>query len=82
MYYLIVFKMREQSIRLAKELRAEGAQIVNTPRELGLGCGLSVRLAADPDRIWQYLVSRQYTHFYGLFCVRRVNNRTVHERIR
>ena len=44
-YLIATFKSRAETIRFSDILRGYGvpAEIVNTPREAGVGCGLSVK---------------------------------------
>ncbi len=44
-YGIAAFRSRQQVIRFEEALRRAGipAQIINTPRDVALGCGLSVR---------------------------------------
>ena len=46
MRYIFSFRSRSAAMNFYDVLRCEGVRgtIVNTPRELGLGCGLSVRV--------------------------------------
>ena len=49
MRYIFSFRSRSAAMNFYDDLRREGIRgtIVNTPRELGFGCGLSVRVEAD-----------------------------------
>jgi hypothetical protein len=44
-YYIAVFRTREKTMRFNAELsgRGFGSTVVNTPRELHSGCGISVK---------------------------------------
>jgi hypothetical protein len=44
-YYIAVFRTREKTLRFSAELNGTGfgATVVNTPRELLSGCGISVK---------------------------------------
>ncbi len=45
-YVIIAFRSRTHTIRFAEELRRRGilSEIVNTPRQAYVGCGLSVKI--------------------------------------
>lgn len=77
-YLIFAFRSRTQSIRFHGELRARGvdAMLINTPRDVSVGCGLSVKLSE------QYLSaalglerSMGLNTFLGAFRV-TVNGRT------
>lgn len=48
-YIAIVFRSRSDTVRLAEFLRKNGvrAEIINTPKEAGAGCGLSVKVSVS-----------------------------------
>ncbi len=67
---LAVFRSRSQAIDCNARLRAAGiaANLVNTPREANIGCGLSVKIPQpllDKARI--LVRNGNYSSFYGFF---------------
>lgn len=46
MYVIFAFQSRAQAMRLYSELKRAGigSVIINTPREISVGCGLSVKI--------------------------------------
>lgn len=73
---IAAFRSRQQVLRLDATLKAMGiaTQIVNTPRAIAAGCGLSSRFAeSDLARVSQIL--RQY-HFGALVGLYRVDTRS------
>lgn len=46
-YVVVAFRSRAHTVRFAEYLRKNGinAEIVNTPKEAGVGCGLSVKIS-------------------------------------
>lgn len=79
MTVLAVFRSRSQTLRFASVLRAAGVplQTVNTPSQLGLGCGLSARFE---DRFLPQaklsLRRGDYSSFVGFFSSRTLYGRT------
>jgi len=70
MYYIFSFRSRNQSIGFFECLSRAGigAKIINTPRAISIGCGLSVKVcASDIDNASELLDGRVYDTFLGLF---------------
>ncbi len=46
-YVVVAFRSRAHTVKFAEYLRVRGimAEIVNTPKEAGVGCGLSVKIS-------------------------------------
>lgn len=46
-YVIVAFRSRAHTVRFSDFLRANGIanEIVNTPKEAGVGCGLSVKIS-------------------------------------
>lgn len=80
-YYIVSFRVRAHTIKLYQLLIERGirAEIVSTPKEAGVGCGLSVKF----DKGSLYFVKRAVyilspTSFAGYFLVKTVKGmRTV-----
>jgi len=76
-YGIASFRSRQQVLRLEDELRREGlsVRVVTTPREVALGCGLSVQFdVADLARVRQVIACVHPTNLIGLY---RVENSPV-----
>lgn len=68
MTVLAIFRSRAQALEYISALRAGGvpAQAVGTPREAGVGCGVSAKFdEAFLSRARLALTKRQYTSFSG-----------------
>lgn len=48
-YVAAAFRSRSETVRFYEYLRSYGAnaEIINTPKEAGVGCGLSVKISTD-----------------------------------
>lgn len=70
---LAVFRSRAQALDCASRLRKLGicADIVSTPREANVGCGLSLRLRAGDVRARECVRRAGYSAFVGFFCTDR-----------
>ena len=65
---LAVFRSRSQAIDCNARLRAAGisANLINTPREANIGCGLSVKIPQNfLARAKQIIAKGRYSAFYG-----------------
>ena len=70
---LAVFRSRSQAIDCNIRLRTHGvpANLVNTPKEANIGCGLSVKLPQNMlTRAKAIIASGQYSAFYGYYMTR------------
>ncbi len=77
-YLIISFRSRAHTVRFAEFLRRNGTycQIVNTPKEAGVGCGLSVRVDINGFASAKRAVRiTAYTSFAGFFIVKTVGGR-------
>lgn len=69
MTMLAVFRSRAQTLEFISALRAGGvpAQPVNTPKEAGVGCGVSAKFDETfLGRVKFYLAKKYYTSFSGI----------------
>lgn len=67
---LAVFRSRSQAIDCNARLRAAGipTNLVNTPKEANVGCGLSVKIPHTMlDRARLVVRSGGYSAFYGFY---------------
>lgn len=81
MTVLAVFKSRAQTLDFMSLLRSGGvvASAVNTPKEAGVGCGISVKFDERFfPRVRLMLSKRNYTSFAGF--MRRMGNTFVYVR--
>lgn len=75
MTMLAVFRSRAQTLEYISNLKASGvpAQAVNTPKEAGVGCGISAKFEdAFFPRAKLVLTKKPYSSFAG-FMVRHGN---------
>lgn len=78
MTMLAVFRSRAQTLDFTSALRAAGVVVsaVNTPKEAGVGCGVSARFAdRDFARAQAVFRRRTYSSFAGF--MKRVGERYV-----
>lgn len=76
---LAVFRSRAQAIDCNARLRAHGvpANIVNTPKEANIGCGLSVKIPQNlAAKAKPLILGARYSAFYGFFTVNNLYGRT------
>ncbi len=69
---IAAFRSRQQVMRFESALRREGifARVVTTPREVAMGCGLSVRFELnDLQRVKQVLDRENPGNLIGLYRV-------------
>lgn len=65
---LAVFRSRSQAIDCNQRLRAfsVSSQLINTPKEANVGCGLSVKFPQGAAQRAKGLITRlNYSSFYG-----------------
>ena len=73
MTMLAVFRSRAQALEYISVLKAGGvpAQAVSTPKEAGVGCGISARFdEAFLSRARAVLVKKTYSSFSGFMVIR------------
>ena len=79
-YVVIAFRSRAHTVRFAEFLRKNGVycQIVNTPKEAGVGCGLSVRINPKDFGVARRATAiTNYVSFAGFFLVKTVGGRRI-----
>ena len=72
---LAVFRSRSQAMDCYSRLKSIGvnAQLINTPKEANVGCGLSIKFPRAAAPRAKNLISRaRYSAFYGYM---RIENR-------
>ena len=73
MTMLAVFRSRAQTLEFISVLKASGvaAQAVNTPKEAGVGCGISAKFEeAFLSRVRLCLTKKQYSSFSGFMMLK------------
>lgn len=75
-YVIAVFRSRNETLYFANMLKSSGyfVSIVNTPKEAGQTCGISVKFNENIlDIANAFLVSKPFRSFYGFFRVTFIN---------
>ena len=83
-FVIIVFSSRNETLYMANMFRSNGVmvQIVNTPKEAGQACGISVKINESLLPIARnFLRSKPFRSFYGFFRVSQKNGCQSIERI-
>ena len=83
-YAVAAFRSRQQSIRLDSELKKRGiaSAIISTPREISLGCGISVKITPqDAGRAAELARSLHSDAFMGVYIVYQEGGKEVVERL-
>ncbi len=76
---IAAFRSRQQVLRFEAALKREGlpVRIITTPREVALGCGLSVRFAMeDATRVTDAVNRFRPEHLVGVYSVERIGGRS------
>ena len=84
MHCLAVFSSRNETLYLAKILLANGYRVgvVNTPKEAGLTCGISVRFEENNlPSIRMLISSKPFRSFVGIYRVQSSGNGNTYEKI-
>lgn len=84
MHCLAVFSSRNETLYLAKMLLANGyrAGVINTPKEAGLACGISVKFEErNLPNVKIFLTSKPFRSFVGIYRVNVTGNRIAYEKI-
>lgn len=71
---IAAFRSRQQVLLLESALKREGinVNVVTTPRDVALGCGLSVRFRMeDLDRVEHVISGQRPTNLVGVYRVER-----------
>ncbi len=78
-YVIIAFRSRTHTIKFAEELRRRGipSEIVNTPRQAYVGCGLSVKINGRYFPFAKRLANALHFDSFAGFFVLSDNGRTV-----
>ncbi len=71
-YVIVAYRSRSYTIKFANFLRERGVRcaVVNTPKEAGVGCGLSVQIEkANFYQVKRAVFSSNMESFAGFFLV-------------
>jgi hypothetical protein len=77
-YVAVAFRSRSDTLRLAEFLRDNGisVQIINTPKEAGVGCGLSIKTYPSMIPLMRTAVKMaNLKSFVGFFLVKTVGGK-------
>ena len=80
---LAVFRSRSQAVDCNSRLRRGGipSNLINTPKEAGVGCGLSVKFPQNMEmRAKAIIFGGRYSAFYGFMTMSTVYGRTTFKR--
>ncbi len=72
-YIIIAFRSRTQTVKMAQLMNARSitCEIVNTPKEAGVGCGLSVKISPFYfERTKKLVFDVGFSAFAGFFLVK------------
>ena len=72
-YIIVAFRSRTQTVKLSQILQSMGVacEIVNTPKEAGVGCGLSVKISNfNFERVKSVVFGMGFSAFAGFFAVK------------
>lgn len=72
---LAVFRSRAQATDCNARLRANGvpSNLVNTPKEANVGCGLSVKITQNMfPRAKMLVLNGRYSAFYGFYTMQNL----------
>lgn len=79
-FIAVAFRSRAETVRFFEFMRKNGiyCQIINTPKEAGVGCGLSVRLAlADYNKAARAVKIAKFSSFAGIFHVKHMGGKRI-----
>lgn len=75
-YIIVAFRSRAQTVKFNEYLRRNGvsSEIVNTPKEAGVGCGLSVKISKEKLSLVKNIIKRlKVDSFAGFFLYKNTN---------
>lgn len=83
-YILAIFSSRNETLYFANMLRTSGifVRIINTPKEAGQTCGISVKFQ-DKSLVFakHLLTTKPFRSFEGFFSVKQIGARLKLERV-
>jgi len=81
---LAVFRSRAQAVDCNSRLRMNGipTNLINTPKEANVGCGLSVKIPQNMLMRARVIISGgHYSAFYGFYTMQNTYGRTYISRM-
>lgn len=84
MQCLAVFSSRNETLYLAKMLLSNGYKsgVVNTPKEVGLTCGISVKFEEQNlPNVKIFILSKPFRSFLGIYRIVINGNRYSYEKL-
>lgn len=79
-FVVVAFRSRAHTVKFAEFLRRNGisAEIINTPKEAGVGCGLSVKVKKTVfSTVKRAALSLRLNSFAGFFLVTLVGGKRL-----
>ena len=79
-YIVVAFRSRQETVAFAGFLKKNGIknEIINTPKEAGVGCGLSVKTEKSLFSVVKKAVFISgLNSFAGFFLVTKVGNKNI-----
>ena len=79
-YVIVAFRSRAHTVRFSEFLRANGIanEIVNTPKEAGVGCGLSVKINKSSfSAVKNGVRILSLSSFAGFFLVSNIGGKRI-----
>mgnify|MGYP004533795423 CR=1 FL=1 len=79
-YIAVTFRSRGHTVKFYEFLKKKGiyAEMINTPKEAGVGCGLSVKISTEKFALIKRLVhNASLNSFAGFFYVKQVGGKRM-----
>jgi hypothetical protein len=77
-YLVVAFRSRAHTVKFSEYLRINGVanEIINTPKEAGVGCGLCVKIKKEHYAVAKRAVLRlAFSSFAGFFLISIVSGK-------
>ena len=77
-YILAIFRSRSQAVDCNIRLKSYGVatELINTPREANIGCGLSIKIPHDMAEKAKAIIKKaNYSAFYGFYVIQQTYGR-------
>ena len=74
-YVVVAFRSRTNTVKVSKYLSENGVynEIINTPKEAGVGCGLSIKISKERfAQVKRIVLGLSLSSFAGFFLVKNV----------
>jgi hypothetical protein len=74
-YVVVAFRSRTNTVKVSKYLSENGVynEIINTPKEAGVGCGLSIKIEKERfAQVKRIVLGLSLSSFAGFFLVKNV----------